>query len=47
MSGPWEEESLGWMSLGDVGGGVEAGRNGKGEWGCSGVKQVGLGSARG
>lgn len=31
VPGPWEEGSLGWMSLGDAGGGVGAGRNGKGD----------------
>ena len=31
MPAPWEEGILGWMSLGDVGGGVGAGRNGKGD----------------
>lgn len=45
VPGPWEEGSLGWMSLGDVGGGVGAGRNGKGDWDCFGVMQVGLGLA--
>lgn len=40
MSGPWEEESLGWTSLGDVGVVVE--KNGKGDLGCFGVMQVGL-----
>lgn len=47
VPGPWEEGSLGWMSLGDAGGGVGAGRYGKGDWGCFGVMQVGLGSAWG
>lgn len=43
VPGPWEEGSLGWMSLGDVSGGVAAGRNGGGGLGCFGVMQVGLG----
>lgn len=45
VPGPWEEGSLGWMSLGDEGGCVGAGRNGKSDWDCFGVMQVGLGSA--
>lgn len=47
VPGPWEEGSLGWMSLGDVGGIVGVWRNGKGDLGCFGVMQVGLGSAWG
>lgn len=42
-----EEGSLGWTSLVDVGGGVEAGRNEAGGWGCFGAMQVGPGSAWG
>lgn len=45
VPGPWEGGSLGWMSLGDEGGGVGAGRSVEGESGCFGVMQVGLGSA--
>lgn len=45
MPGPWERESLGWLSLGGVGVCVEAERNGKGDWGCFGVMREGLGSA--
>lgn len=47
VPGPWEEGSLGWRSLVDVGGVVGAGRNGKGDLGCFGVMQVGLGLAWG
>ncbi len=47
MPGPWEEGSLGWMSLGDVDAGVGAGRNGEGDQSCFGVMQVGLGLALG
>ena len=47
VPGPLKEESLGWMSLGDVGGGVVEGRNERGGWDCFGVMQVGLGSALG
>lgn len=35
------------MSLGDVGGSVEAGRDETGDWGCSEVMPVGLCSAWG
>lgn len=45
MPGPWEEESPGSMSLGDVSVGVGAGKNGMGDWDCFGVMQVGHGSA--
>lgn len=47
VPGPWEEGSLGWMSLGDVGGGAGVGKSGKGDLGCFGVMQVGLGSTWG
>lgn len=47
VPGPWEGESLGCMSLGDVCGIVRKVRSGKGDLGCFGVMQVGLGLALG
>lgn len=45
MPGPWEEGSPGWLNLGDVGGGVGAGKNEKSGWCYFGEMRVGLGSA--
>lgn len=47
VPGPWEEGSPGSMSLGDVGGSVGVRKNGKNDWDCFGVMQVGHGSTWG